>query len=184
LPLFDLSGPGENINDDMSGGEVNSEVYNADFLPNSTYSWRIDNVNPAVVHTFVTSADVEGTAVTATSPHPSASPLASAPTSQDIVGSEVAPFRGTLTAAVSGAGTLTVAYKGGPVMNLAAGRYTVVVTDRSTTNGLILEKSRHSETLVTGIAFIGKRSAPVNLTAGKWFFIGQTGKPARSIVVT
>ena len=60
LPLFDLSGPGEHLNDDMSGGEVNTEVYTAYFAPSSTYTWRIDNVDPAVVHTFVTSATVVG----------------------------------------------------------------------------------------------------------------------------
>src|SRR6202035_5028539 len=111
-PLFDLKGPGENIIDDMSGGEVTSETYSAYFMPNSTYTWRTDNVNPGIVHTFVTSAVVGGTPLASSATGPPAPSGAPVPTSQDLVGSAVAPYRGQLTGVVSPAGVLTLLYKG------------------------------------------------------------------------
>src|SRR5262245_6217706 len=60
LPLFQLSGPGVNIQDDMLGGEVEKNTLYATFLPNTTYTWHIDR-SANVVHSFRTSSDVVGT---------------------------------------------------------------------------------------------------------------------------
>ena len=60
IPYFNLNGPGVSIADNLSGGEVTSSTDDADFLPNSTYTWDNDN-NRAVVYTFVTSSQVLGT---------------------------------------------------------------------------------------------------------------------------
>ena len=57
LPLFELAGPGVNIQDDMLGGEVERNTLFATFLPNTTYTWHTDR-NALVVHTFRTSSDV------------------------------------------------------------------------------------------------------------------------------
>ena len=61
MPHFDLRGPGTQIHDNLNEGESDHVEYNANLLPNSTYVWSSDAA-PGVVHTFVTSSDVEGTA--------------------------------------------------------------------------------------------------------------------------
>jgi hypothetical protein len=183
LPLFDLKGPGETIVDDMGGGEVTSQTYSAYFMPNSTYTWRTDNVNPAIVHTFVTSAVVGGTPLVSGATVPAASPGTTVPTSQDLVGSAIVPFRGKLTAAVSPTGVLTLLYRGRQVTNLLAGRYTVTITDESATHGFMLEKASRQAVSLTGAGFVGKRSTSIDLTAGHWLALSRSGTKAYSIAV-
>ena len=184
LPLFDLKGPGENIVDDMSGGEVTSETYGAYLMPNSTYTWRTDNLNPGIVHTFVTSAVVGGTPLASSSAGPPVPSGTLAPTSQDLVGSAVVPFRGKLTGAVSPGGALTLLYKGRVVTSLMAGRYTITITDKSATNGFMLEKAARSTVRLTGGSFVGKRSTSVDLTAGQWHALSGLGAKTYAIVVS
>jgi hypothetical protein len=179
LPLFDLSGPGVQIQDDMIGGEVTSEAHMTTFQPNSTYTWRTDNDSASPTHTFVTSSQVLGTAPVQTS----SAPTSTTPQSQDIVGSGIVPFRGTLDGTLSASGKLTLSFKGKSVKRLTAGRYTFEVTDRSSSGGFILQKSRKTLTL-TAPSFVGKRSVKVDLTAGKWEFVPSGAKPAFSISVT
>ncbi len=181
LPLFELSGPGVDIQDDMLGGEVDTHALYANFLPNSTYTWHIDR-NQSVVYTFKASTDSAG----GTQPTGSNSPTsttAKVPTSQDITGSAILPFRGTLTGGVSARGTLTLAYKGKSVTSLKAGKYTIAVTDKSSSNGFMVQKLKHAVMSVTGVAFVGKHSATVQLTAGRWLFIPRAGKTSYSIPV-
>jgi hypothetical protein len=184
LPLFELRGPGVNINDDMLGGEVDTHALYATFLPNSTYTWHLDR-SQSTVYTFRASADVVGTAPSSSSGAPTAPAGTSVkPTSEDIVGSAIAPFRGRLTGAVSAAGRLTLAYKGKSVSRLKAGRYTIAVDDRSSTSGFMLERLRHAPLKVTGPTFVGRRSTSVQLTAGRWLVLPRTGLTAYAIVVS
>src|SRR5262249_56880281 len=60
LPLFELRGPGVNINDDMLGGETDVHTLYATFTPNATYTWHSDR-NEATVYTFRASSDIVGT---------------------------------------------------------------------------------------------------------------------------
>ncbi len=179
LPLFDLSGPGVRIQDDMIGGEVTSEAHQTTFQPNSTYTWRTDNDSASPIHTFVTSSQVLGTAPVQVN----TGPTSTTPQSQDIVGSGIVPFRGTLRGALSASGRLTLSYKGKSVTHLTAGRYRFAITDRSSSSGFMLEKNRRTLSL-TAPSFVGKRSAKVDLTAGKWLFVPSGAKPAFSISVT
>jgi hypothetical protein len=182
LPLFELVGPGIDLQDDMHGGEIDTHAIPAYFVPNSTYAWHIDS-NQAVVYTFKTSGDIVGTPPPGYSPPPTKSVVNPKPTSQDIVGSAVLPFRGTLAGAVSARGTLTLAYRGRSVTSLKAGAYRIAVTDKSSTNGFMLEKVKHTATTITGTAFVGTRSASVDLTAGKWLVMHGPGKTTYSITV-
>jgi hypothetical protein len=182
LPLFELSGPGIDLQDDMHGGEVDTHSVPAYFVPNSTYTWHIDR-NASVVYTFRTTSDVVGTAPAGTNTTPTSTTKKPAPTSQDITGSGILPFRGTLTAAVSARGILTLAYKGKSVATLKAGKYTIAVSDRSSTNGFMLEKLQHALMSLTGTTFVGKRSMSINLTAGKWLVLHSPGKTTYSILV-
>jgi len=184
LPLLYLNGPGVNMNDDMTGGEVTNETYIVNFPPNSTYTWHTDRGVSSAIHTFVTSAAVDSTGSGNTSGASSSSGKSSKPTSEDIVGSAIVPFRGTLSGAVSGAGRLTLSYKGKSVTHLTAGRYRITVTDRSAMNGFLLEKVKHAPVSVTSEAFVGKRSVSVTLTAGRWIVAPHLGRTTYSIVVS
>ncbi len=182
LPVFGLKGAGENIVSNLQDGEVTSTGFNAYFAPNSTYTWT-NGSTPGSTYTFTTSATVEG------SPPPTTTVSSSVPSttvsSQDIVGSAMSPIRGALTGVVSAAGKLTVAYKGKPITTLTPGRYTITVTDRSAKNGFVLEKAVGQGLVsVTGVSFVGKHSAVVDLTSGRWTLAPQrSAKTAASILV-
>src|SRR5262249_1455990 len=154
LPLFQLAGPGVNIQDDMLGGEVEKNTLYATFLPNTTYTWHTDR-NASVVHTFRTSADVVGTQTptTTTTAKPTSSGTLQ---SEDGVGSALLPARGTIVGAVGADGRLTLAYKGKSVTRLKPGKYTFSVTDRSSSNGFLVQKVSKRATTVTGGMFVGK----------------------------
>ncbi|HWE81228.1 MAG TPA: hypothetical protein VG265_06240 [Gaiellaceae bacterium] len=181
LPYFELHGPGENVLDDMDLGEMQSTIV-VDFQPSSTYTWR-DNGIPSVVYTFVTSSQVLGTAPPkATGPRlPGGTTTTS---SHDVVGSAVVPFRGTLTGSVAADGSLTLAFEGKPVTHLRAGRYSVRVSDRSSKAGFTVMKPARTKVTVTGAAFVGKRSASLDLTAGTWYVAAAPGaRKSRAVVV-
>jgi hypothetical protein len=182
LPLFELHGPGVDINDDMLGGETDVHTLYANFLPNSTYTWHSDR-NAALVYAFQASSQV-----VATAPAPSSSSSGSGsqpvPTSEDIVGSAILPFRGTLAGAVTASGRLTLSYKGKSVAALKAGRYTVAVKDASSTSGFMLEKTKHAPRSVTGASFVGKDSLTLTLTKGTWLVLPRAGKATYSIAVS
>ena len=48
----------------------------------------------------------------------------------------------------------------------------------------MVEKLKYKPVSVSGPAFVGKRSASVKLTAGKWFFKPAAGKATYSFVVS
>jgi hypothetical protein len=182
IPYFELKGPGESIVNNLTEGELDNDSINAYFQPNSTYTWRNREV-PGAIFTFVTSSDVQG------SPPPVAGPKGNQASnhttvkSTDFVGSAILPFRGTLTGVVSAAGRLSLAYKGKSVASLQAGRYTISVTDRSTTSGFLVQKLRHAITTITGRTFVGRQSTKLELTAGKWVFAPSGGKQSYTIAV-
>jgi hypothetical protein len=180
LPLFQLSGPGASIVSDMNGGEVDASTFNAFFLPNSTYTWHTDRGLSSAVHTFTTSGTVAAPAAGQTTTTTTPVTSSGTPTSNDIVGSAIAPYRGTLTAAVGPSGTLSV-QQYAPTMK--AGRYKLTVTDRSATRGLRLAKANAKPVSITGAAFVGKRTATVTLSAGTWLLSTQDGKGSVRIVV-
>lgn len=181
LPHFVLNGPGENIVDNLTEGEVTNFQYNAYFQPNSTYTWK-DDANPSVVYTFATSGDIQGSPP----PQPGHAGIQASnhgtAQSQDVLGSAVATTRGTLAGSVSAGGTLTLSFEGKPAATLAAGRYTLKVTDSSRQSGFMLVKAKHTLT-VTGMAYVGERTATVTLTSGRWTFEAAPGGKATAITV-
>jgi hypothetical protein len=179
LPIFHLSGPGVDLMSNLNEGGVDSAMDQASFAPSSSYTWTDDAI-PGVVHTFATSADIGGTA-----PAAAVSPHKGAPTQdQDIVGSAVAPTRGTLTATVSPAGRPSVALDGSTVSRLLAGSYRIAVTDHNPTAGLVVTKTGQRPRSLSGAAYVGRRSVSVKLTPGRWTFTSRVGqKSGYSIVV-
>jgi hypothetical protein len=182
IPYFELRGPGESIVNNLTEGELDNDSVNAYFQPNSTYTWRNRDV-PGNVFTFATSSEVQGTPPPVAGPKGNQSANHTTVKSTDFVGADILPFRGTVTAAVSSAGRLSLAYKGKSIGRLNAGRYTIAVTDKSTTSGFMLQKLRHAPTNVTTRAFVGKKSAKVALTPGKWVFTPSGGRQAYTIAV-
>src|SRR5262249_5488690 len=182
IPYFELKGPGENIANNLTEGELDNDSVNAFFQPSSTYTWRNRDV-PGNVFTFVTSSDVQGTAPPVAGPKGNESANHTTVKSTDFVGSDILPVRGTVTAAISSAGRLSLAYNGKSIGRLSAGRYTIAVTDKSTTSGFTMQKLRHVATNITTRRFVGKKSAKVELTAGKWVFTPSGGKQAYTISV-
>ncbi len=183
VPYFELHGPGENIVDNMDGGELALNSYNAYFAPNSTYSWHDDDTSPPVTFTFATSADIEGT------PPPVAGPTGIAASTHGTAKSvdpfappPAPPILGKLSGLVSASGKLTLALEGKTVTTLAAGRYTITVTDQSAKNGFMLEKTKDVLSL-TDAAFVGKHTTTVKLSAGTWFVSPRRGTETYSIVV-
>ena len=175
-PAFVLQGPGVNILDDLNAGEIVTDAQEANFQPNSTYTWRDGSINPPVLFTFQTSGDVLGT------PPPPSSAASGGPVSSNkeangsVVGSGLGhgstlPFRGTLAASVGAGGKVSLAFQGQRVQSLTTGRYSLAVTDKSPKSGFVLERTGGRATKLTAARFVGKRSASIQLTAGRWFFI-------------
>jgi hypothetical protein len=182
IPYFELHGPGENIANNLTEGELDNDVVNAFLQPNSTYTWRNRDV-PGNVFTFQTSSQVVGTPPAQAGPGGLTSSNHTTVSSTDLAGSGVLPFRGTLTGAVTAGGRLTLAFKGKGVTALKAGRYTITVVDKSSTSGFFVEKKTHP-LAVTGAAFVGKKSKSVQLTTGRWFFMPALGTKTFAVTVS
>jgi hypothetical protein len=179
LPYFSLTGPKVDVLSNLNEGGTESQTIGVTFVPGSTYNWTND-ATPGVVYTFTTSSQVLGTApVTPTSPGAGTAP------SQDVVGSEVAPPRAVLAAAVSVSGRLSLTSKGKKVSRLLPGTYRITVSDRSAKSGFVLAEAGHAARKLTGAAFTGKRTLSLELTAGRWSLLAAAGgKPAATITVT
>lgn len=177
MPYFRLTGPSVDILENMNEGGIASLTDTANFEPLAVYDWTNDAL-PGVVNTFTTSSVVLGTP-----PTTPVSPKSGAPAdSQDIVGSDAGGVRGTLTAGVSAAGALSLEFKGKSAARLTAGRYRVVVVDRSASSGFVLEQAKRALT-VSGLKFVGRRSETVALTAGRWLYTPGTGTKRYLLVV-
>jgi hypothetical protein len=180
LPYFDLRGPGTSILDSMDQGEESQKTDNATLLPNATYTWRDDQF-PSVVYTFQTNSDVLGTqpTVPVSSSHGTAS-------SSSIIASDThaVPSQGVLTGAITAGGKLTISYKGKSVGTLQHGKYTIKVTDKSSSNGFLIQKANHKVIAISGVTYIGTKTAKVNLTKGTWIFTPKVGQKAYTVTVT
>ncbi|HWE80855.1 MAG TPA: hypothetical protein VG265_04345 [Gaiellaceae bacterium] len=179
LPYFQLTGPGVNVLSNLNEGGISFDTATVTFLPSSSYGWTDDAIS-GVTHTFVTSSDVLGTAPgVAVSPH-SGKPAAS----QDLVGSDVVPFRGVLSGTVSAAGKVSVSFGGKRAAALRPGRYRVAISDSSSAVGFSLTKTGHRAKPLTTIRYRGRRTVSIDLTAGRWLVAAPAGAKSDVIVVS
>lgn len=162
-PYFELTGPGENIVDNLEQGQEWQDSYTADFLPNSTYTWR-SSASPGLVYTFATTSNVVDSAPPVITSSGSFS--GSDSHNSDVVGSAVTPFEGSLSGVVSAIGKLTISYRGKPVSKLAAGRYTMTVSDEDVKVGLVVEQVGHAPLHLSAAT----TSTSLVLTPGNWIF--------------
>jgi hypothetical protein len=171
---FHLSGPGVSAEAILTQQEETQATWTVTFQPNATYTFQ-DDYRPTLIHVvFRTSSTAPSAAVTGTATTPPSSGKSSGAVAKNpsVVGSALTPdpFRGTLTASVGRTGSLSLTRSGRNVTSLKAGRYRVVVTDRSTKSGFIIQEIRKPARTVSGGAFTGKRSVTLSLKPGQWFF--------------
>jgi hypothetical protein len=174
---YHLEGPGVKLITNMSYGEEPSEVWVETFAPGSTYTWK-DDLNPNPVFTFVTtnagSVGSANSGSAGSSSGKSIAPISSGTngkaTSTDVVGSAIAPFRGTLTASVSATGVVTLKLGGKLVQNLKSGKYTLAITDASKKAGFNLQQIKNSPMVLTTTGFTGTRKKTLTFKAGQWFY--------------
>ena len=85
---------------------------------------------------------------------------------------------------MSTTGTLGLRFKSKPVSTLRSGRYTITVRDQSTKSGFMLQEIDRSAVVVSGAAFVGKRSLTLVMTPGQWFFYPSfVGRKSYFIVI-
>lgn len=180
-PYFMLKGPGVTLTDNMAQGEDQFTEHDVNFLPSSTYTW-VNSDSPNVVYTFQTSAAVVGTKA------PPA--IWNGPTNKgsqsnkDVVGSSRLPVRGTLTGTIASNGALAITFEGKHPTTLTAGNYTLVITDKSPTNGLTVARGAAKSTHLTSAAFVGRHSSKLSLTTGRWIFATTKAKATEAILVS
>jgi hypothetical protein len=193
LPFFMLKGPGENIVDNLSSG-ASTNSYNANFVAGSTYTWFNDS-NPKAVYSF-TAAGASSSSGTSSSSSSSSGSVSSGSvsggsssstghsSSTQKTTSTSASTLGTLVGAVSSSGRLTLSLGGKSVKKLAPGKYKVSVVDKSSTGGFVLALGKHVVTVTSG-KFVGKHTATVSLTGGRWLFVTKSGgKPVFAVTVS
>ena len=173
--IFHLSGPGI----DYKAPNVDTTAaFSVTFQAGATYRF-FDDLDPKITQAIV---------ATNAPAAPTTNPLPPTPvtgttkaTAGGVVGTRVTPThpasRGTLTATVSPSGKVRLSYHGKVVSSLAAGRYTVSVTDSSKKSGFVIQESHKVATAVSTAPFTGKKSKTLVLSKGQWFFypsfIGQ-----------
>ena len=182
---FQLTGPGVSYSTQLGQGDADQEVSTQNFAAGSSYTASDSTVAPGTSLAFSTSATAVG-AVGGSTPSGTTGSTGGSGSQSALGGSAStgSTVLGELLGAVSSAGKVKLTFKGKAVATLAAGRYTVMVNDKSATDGFILQAGGHGPLTVTTRAFKGKRSLTVNLTSGQWEFYGKPGAARVYFVAT
>ncbi len=175
LAQFQLTGPGINLQTSVFGGCLTDETYTETFQPSTTYTAQ-DLNQPSVTHTSFNTLSAAFTV----SPTTVSLGSGNGTTDTDIVGSGVA-IKGTLAAMLSPQGVLSLTLKGKTVSRLPAGRYTFAVTDRDPKGSFVIVGPKKAAKNLTGVKFVGKRSATLKLTAGRWTYYAGARKMAFTV---
>ena len=178
--MFQLTGPGVNVQTSLNGGDGSQDVLSATFQPSSTYV-AVDNNQPSVARvSFTTLASGSGASSGATTTTSSTATTTTKGTTA--TGGAV---KGTLKGAVSASGKLTLSYKGQSVLTIAPGVYKVSVIDKSKKSGFVVEQQHGPTTTVSGVSFVGTKSVTIDLKTGQWFFSSTpAGKKTGFAVLT
>jgi hypothetical protein len=179
---FHIFGPG--VDYSPPAGAVQT-TFSATFQNGGTYTVQ-DDLDPADHRqTFVATTAAPATSGTTTTPAKTGTTAGTTkPTSSDIVGSEVAPFRGSLDAIVYASGKLSLTRFGKTVASLKTGRYTFSVDDESKRAGFEVQALHKSAVTVTSGRYTGSHDATLTLKPGRWFFFTAGGKKSQFFVIT
>jgi hypothetical protein len=175
--IYHLFGPGV----DYKAANVDTQAtFTATFQAGATYTAQ-DDLDPKIHLTMLaTTATPVGPA-----PKPTTTPTTTKtpkPTSSDIVGSGIIPFRGKLVATVNTAGKLALTSKGKAVSTLKTGLYTFTVVDQSSKSGFEIQKLKANPVTLTGVGYKGTHVATINLKAGQWWYFSPSAKKNYFIV--
>jgi hypothetical protein len=180
---FHIFGPG--VNYTPPSGAVQT-TFSVTFQAGSSYTIQ-DDLDPITHRMTVvaTTAAGAGGGTTGGGGGTSTTPSGSTkPTSNDIVGSLVVPFRGALDGIVFGSGNLSLSRNGKAVKTLKAGRYTFFVDDESKTRGFSVQQAGKQAVTITNAAFKGTHDVTIALKAGQWFFFSPGAKKKAFAVVS
>jgi hypothetical protein len=167
--IFHIFGPGV----DFKATNTNTQAtFSVTFQSGATYTVQ-DDLDPKIRQTILATTASGGTTTTTTTP--TSTGKTPKPTSSDIVGSGIVPFRGKLAATVNPAGRLALTIKGKAVSTLRAGLYTFTVVDASAKTSFAIEKLKAQPVMLTGAAYKGTHVATINLRAGQWWFFSPPG---------
>jgi hypothetical protein len=178
-PSFTFTGPGVSARTVFPGAALDEDTV-VTLQPSGTYSAQDDNAPAATRRVFTTGASGSSSALLGPGLPSTAKP---GTTSSDIVGSAIPRYRGKLLATVTARGKATLTRGGRVVGSLEAGRYDIAVQDASARAGFFVRRGSGKAITVTSLAFVGKRTKRISLTAGKWAFFSKPGKPVRFTVV-
>jgi hypothetical protein len=178
---FLLQGPGVSLRTTNDEGASASLTYFVTLQPGSTYSYG-DAVNPSLpLEYFSTTGAVGSTQGASSTSSPSSgqtqsntvNPVgASAGKTKASTGASTTSsvFRGDLQATVNKTGHITFKLNGKSVSSLTYGRYKVIVADSSPKNGFIVQEAGLDPVTVSGISYVGERSATVQFSVGQWLY--------------
>ena len=184
-PNFMLTGPGVDISESLTLGEYPSGTLAAVFQPNSTYTWW-DQENSSIVFTFQTTSQSVGVQANGTegSSGGTTSSGGGSSSSQDIVGSGLVPFRGSLDGIVYASGKLSLSHNGNLVKTLKAGRWTFSVDDESKKAAFVIQVLHGKAQTITTKVYTGSHDVTVNLKPGRWSFFTTGGRKTTFFVTS
>lgn len=174
MAQFQLTGPGVNFFTTLTAGCEADTVDTETFQPSATYNAQ-DNNQPSVARASFTTLASGAPANVAASYGSTSSGKGTVST--DIVGSALLARRGTLTGKLSANGKPTLTSKGKAVSTVKAGRYVFAITDEDAKGSfMILGPKMRVKTSLTGVKFVGHRSATIALTPGRWVYFAGLGE--------
>jgi hypothetical protein len=182
---FRLAGPGVSLTTDLGSGDAEVEQHTVTLQPGATYTVQDDGHAAQTRRSFAvaTSGSAGSSGGSSSSSSSSTSSATKGTASKDIVGSALLTFRGSLDAAVSKAGKLTLTKARRAVASLRAGRYTFRVVDGSTAAGFVVQPVKGTQKTLATAPFTGTKSVTVSLAAGQWFY-STPGGAKHPFVVT
>jgi hypothetical protein len=181
---FSLTGPGVNYSTQLGEGDETEDFATQTLTLGSSYTATDNTVAPGTTITFSTSSTPvsasTGPSTSSSGNAPNTKPTTDSPTKQ----TPLVLNRGTLEGIVSASGKLSLTFHGKPVTEITAGRYKVQVVDTSHKDGFTIQQINKLPTTVTGVSFVGKRSATIVLSAGQSLFYPVfTGRKSYFVVV-
>ena len=181
---FRLQGPGVNLQTDMSAGDDKTQLYDIVLAPNAVYTFA-DDRQPSLPHVVFSTA---GSASAAPNTSGGSSGASSSGTSSNssFVGADVKkiPLRGNLAASVAAGGKLKLTAGGSKILKLLAGRYRVVVDDRTPKAGFTVQELSKPALALTGVTFVGKRTVTITFKTGRWTYYSPAGAKTYFTVVS
>jgi hypothetical protein len=175
--IFHIFGPG--IDYKAANGNTQA-TFMVTFQAGATYTIQ-DDLDTKIRQTIV-ATNATGPTPAPTSTTPSTSKTK--PTSSDIVGSAVLPFRGALDATVYKSGKLALNRAGKAVSQIKQGRYTFSVDDESKLAGFTLKSLRGNPVTITSKVFVGAHNVTLTLKQGRWFYYSPGGRQLQFIVLS